>query len=155
MIDKGTILTSGAIVFNDKNKNVVWLVVKQKDDGDWEIPKFIVRRGESSVRTSIRVMGERGGMSLKVLEEAGRIGWVSSAEGKTSQHKCIYYIMRLKTPPKEIFGFPDSVWLDSTKALAKISSKKEKDIFREARNLYKEILKKEKKRKLTEIETLQ
>lgn len=144
MIEKGTVLTSGAIVFNDKTGSPIWLVVKQKEDGDWEIPKFIVRRGESSVRTSIRVMGEKGGMSLRVLEEAGRIGWTVCTEGKTVHHKCIYYIMKLKSPPKEVFGFPASIWLDSSKALQKISSKKEKAIFKKAREILKQLSKQKK-----------
>jgi hypothetical protein len=147
MIEKGTVLTSAAIVLNDKHGVLQWLVVKQKEDGDWEIPKFIVRRGESSVRTAIRVMGEKGGMSLRVLEEAGRISWISNCDGKTISHKCLYYIMKLKTPPKEIFGFPESVWLDSSKALSKIVSKKEKEIFKKARDLYKEIKIKDKKKR--------
>ena len=74
MINKNNqqVSIGGAIVFRDNRGRRQFLLVKTKEDGDWEIPKVTVRRGESSVRSVIRLTSEQGGMSTRVLEEAGR-----------------------------------------------------------------------------------
>jgi len=136
-MDKNTILISGAIVFKEgRNKNY-WLLTKQKEGDNWELTKSIVRRGESSVRTVIRVMGEKGGMSVRVLEEAGRINGATSVNGRTLTQKYIYYLVIVKSVPKELIGFTDHVWLDYQTTLRKLSTKKEKDVLKKAYAVYK------------------
>jgi ADP-ribose pyrophosphatase YjhB (NUDIX family) len=66
-MNKNLVLVSGAIVFKEKRKKTTWFLSRQKDTDGWEIPKVLVRKGESSVRAALRMMGEKGGMTSKVL----------------------------------------------------------------------------------------
>ena len=65
-------LVSAAAVYKKDGDDVLWFLIKEKEGGGWEIPKTVTKNGESSVRASIRALGEQGGMRVKVLEEVGR-----------------------------------------------------------------------------------
>lgn len=151
LIDKNTMLVSGAVIVREEKGKDQWLLVKQADLGEWEFSKSIVRKGESSVRTVIRVMSEKGGMSTRVLEEVGRVNGTSTAAGKNIPQKTIYYLMLLRSNPKEIIGFNDYYWGDFSQAFKKLSSKKEKNILTEAKSVFK-IWKKNKKAKFEQQE---
>lgn len=138
LIDKNTLLTAGAVIVKEENGKDQWLLVKQNEDGDWEFGKSIVRKGESSVRTVIRVMSEKGGMSTKVLEEVGRLNSSSNVAGKNIQQKTIFYLMLIRSNPKEIIGFNDYYWGDYAQALKKLVSKKEQGILSQAKLVFKD-----------------
>jgi|SRR3989344_8740489 len=148
MANKSLILVSGSVVFKDSGKNRRWFVVKQGGDGKWEIPKVIVRKTESSVRASLRMMGEQGGMRAKVLEEAGRAGGVTTTNGRTIPQRYLYYLMAHKADSGESIGFEESAWLDYSKAVRKISSKRERLMLRQARKELKAWEKRRKKKRL-------
>ena len=80
--DSNLVLVSCAIVVKEERRKLKWFLVRQSADGDWEIPKVVVKKVESSVRAALRIMGEQGGMSVKVLEEVGRTGGVVTMNGK-------------------------------------------------------------------------
>lgn len=113
-------------------------MTKQKDSQDWEIPKVVVRKGESSVRAVIRIMGEKGGMSTRVLEEVGRAGGTTTINGKILSQRQIYYLMLLRSGSSEAIGFEDFQWLDYTKAQKALSSKREKSMLKEAKEVLKD-----------------
>lgn len=138
MIDTNIVLISGALVFKEERDKDYWFIVKQEGDEDkWEIPKVFVRRGESSVRASLRMMGEQGGMTTQVLEEAGRSGGVVTINGKTLPKRQLYYLMVLILADDEVIGFVDFKWLEYAKAIRQLSSKREKIILRQARKEYR------------------
>ncbi len=138
------ILTAGAVVCRKKtNGEYVWLLVKLSEEEGWEIPKVAVRRGESSVRASIRMMGEQGGMNARVIEEAGRFQSTAVVNGRTIPKRLLYYLM-IEKSGGEIVGFKEYQWLDYAKAQKKLGSKREKDVLKEAKALLKEWLKKKK-----------
>jgi len=118
----------GAILLRDHRGKRQYLVVKGKE-GVWEVPKVIVRKGESSVRAVIRMVGEQVGISARVLEEAGRISSLTVVNGKSVPQKLYYYLMMQRSKGGEILGFSDFLWLENDKAYKKIESKKEKEIF--------------------------
>lgn len=136
-MNKTQVLVSGAVLFREnKGSKIKWFLVKPDDDGGWEIPKVLVRKGESSVRASLRMLAERGNMTTKVLEEVGRAGGTTTVNGKVLPQRHIYYLAILKSPPSEAIGFEDSIWLDYAKAVRKISSKRERAILKQARKVY-------------------
>lgn len=137
------ILISASVVFANRDGKMLWFVVKHEDSG-WEIPKTAVRRGESSVRASIRAMGEQGGMRAKVLEEVGRSGGSTSVGGRIVPQKTIYYLMQQRGE-SEVLGFVEYDWQDYSKAVKKLESKKDQNMLEKARAMAKEILKKQKK----------
>lgn len=128
---------SGAVVFKDHRGKRLFLVVKHKPEGDWEIPKVTVRKGESSVRASIRMTSELAGMNARVLEEAGRFSGNTLVNGKSIPIKHYYYLLVQKAA-SEILGFTEFKWLDYGEARNKLSLKREKDVLKSA----KEVLKK-------------
>jgi hypothetical protein len=53
-----TLLISSAIVYKKPDNKALWFIIRQNEENGWEIPKTTVRRGESSVRAVIRMMGD-------------------------------------------------------------------------------------------------
>ncbi|KKU01409.1 MAG: NUDIX hydrolase [Candidatus Woesebacteria bacterium GW2011_GWE1_45_18] len=139
------ITVSGAIVFKEYRHKKLFMVVKQNEGGKWEIPKVTVRRGESSVRASLRMIGEMAGMNARVLEEAGRTTAVVSLNGKSIPQKTYYYLLIHKAGG-EILGFQDFVWLEYGKAQKKLELKREKEMLRGAKDVLKKWEKEGKKR---------
>jgi len=127
------ILISGACVFKESRGKTYWLIVKNTQDGGWEIPKATVRKGESSVRAILRVLGELGGMSVRVLEEVGRVNTTTLVNNKSIPQKYIYYLLIYKYSASEIIGFSDDMWLENSKAIKKLVLKREKDMLKQAK----------------------
>jgi len=143
-MDKNLVLISGAVVFKEGRGKRRWFIVKQEDSEKWEIPKVFVRRGESSVRAAIRMMGEQGGMNTQVLEEAGRSGGVTTIKDKVLPQRHLYYLMILLSGAIEAIGFDKDIWLPYADAVRKLSSKRERVMLRQARKVLKKWKKEQK-----------
>jgi ADP-ribose pyrophosphatase YjhB (NUDIX family) len=131
-ISKNLVLVAGACIFKEKKGSLKWFLVKQNDEDKWEIPKVLVRKGESSVRAALRTMGEKGNMTTRVLEEAGRFGGITTVNGRKLPQRHIYYLMLERSQSGEAIGFADSIWLDFSKTLKSLSSKREKAVLKAA-----------------------
>ena len=149
---KNKMLVGVAVVIKSKRKRERWLIIKNSNNDSWEFPKIVVRKTESSVRAVIRMAGEQGGMRARVLEEAGRgtSSYVNS--GRQIRQKLIYYLMINKGDSGESIGFDSPTWLEYSKAVRKLTSKKEQNVLRKAKKIYKEWEKKRKKRALLELQ---
>ncbi|MBI3443129.1 hypothetical protein HY008_00480 [Candidatus Woesebacteria bacterium] len=132
-----TQLVSGAVVYKSGSHGDRWFVVQKEASDSWEIPKAIVRKGESSVRTSIRIMAELAGMRAKVLEEAGRSGGATAINGKTVPQRYLYYLMQEKAMG-EVVGFAGHKWLDYSRAIEKLPSKRDRMMLRMARQVLRQ-----------------
>jgi len=141
------LLISGAVAFRDHGGKRKWLVIKVADKNEWEIPKITVRRGESSVRASLRMTGEMAGMNARVLEEAGRTSGGAVVNGKSVPVKYYYYLMMQKSAG-EMVGFAQYQWLEYDKASRKLGLKREKDMLKGAKDTLKEWEKARKKKSL-------
>lgn len=128
----------GAVVFRDNRGKRQWLVVKQKEDSDWELPKVTVRKGESSVRSVIRLTAEQAGMSAQVLEEAGRSSGTTIINARSVPQRYYYYLMLLRAGGGEAIGFGDFKWLEYGDASKKILLKREKEMLKGAKDVLKE-----------------
>lgn len=132
------ILISGAIIFKKTDSKTFWFIVKQGDKNEWELPKTTVRRGESSVRASIRMTGEQGGMRARVLEEVGRLSGSTLVNGKVIPQKHLYYLM-IENGSSEVLGFNEAQWFEYKKAATLIVSKKEQKMLEKARDMSKDV----------------
>jgi ADP-ribose pyrophosphatase YjhB (NUDIX family) len=146
-INQNTLLVSGAVVAKIESGKIKWFLTKQAKTNDWEIPKVVVRKGESSVRAALRIMGEKGAMTTRVLEEAGRAGGVTTVGDKTVPQRHIYYLMILRQTAGEAIGFEESAWYDFGVAGRKLASKRESSILKQAKGILEEWRKARKKRK--------
>ena len=134
----------GAVVYKEgRGKRYYWIVADK--DGNWEIPKVTVRRGESSVRAVIRMTSEIVGMNAKILEEVGRHSAVVLVNGKATPQKIYYYLLFLKAV-EEIMGFEKYQWMDFKKATKALELKREKDALKNAEELIKKWEKERKKK---------
>lgn len=144
------VLISSAVVFKKVGKKDLWFLVKSSE-GEWEIPRTVVRKGESSVRASLRMMGEQGGMTTRVLEEAGRAGGVTTINDKTLPQRHLYYLTRLLEEEGEAIGFEEFVWLEYAKAIRKLPSKRERSMLKQARKELRIWRKKKKQEKQAKL----
>lgn len=136
-----TVLVGCACIYKQpkkKSDDTFWFVVKQNDDSEWELPKTMVRRGESSVRSVIRLTQEQGSMRTKVLEEVGRSSSVTRVNGKAVTQKQIFYLMHCKDVG-EIMGFSEYEWVDHKKAMKMIKNKKDLAMLKDAKVLLKQV----------------
>lgn len=140
-----TLLIGASVVYKKDNGRTTWFIVKQNDGDDWELPKTNVRRGESSVRSVIRAMGEQGGMKTKVLEEVGRAAGAVMHNGRSVEQRIIYYLL-LERGGGEALGFAEYEWMDYAKAARKLSSKRDKNMLAKAKDIAKEVEKEMKKK---------
>lgn len=130
------IIVGGAIVFREVRGKKQYFLAKLGEEDKWEFPKVNARRGESSVRASLRMMGEMAGMNAKILEEAGRANALLSLNGKSVPQRFYYYLMSYKAGG-EVLGFQDYAWLEYSEALKKLYLKREKDMLKGARDALK------------------
>jgi len=147
MLNKNTVLISGACLFREPRGKRRWFIVKQSDVEGWEIPKVLVRKGESSVRAVLRMMGEKGGITARVLEEVGRAGGVATTNGKTLPQRHIYYLMLTKLASSDSIGFPEFAWLEYSQAVKRLTSKREKTMLKSATIVLKKWKKQRQKKK--------
>jgi hypothetical protein len=143
-VKNNNLTVSGAVVFRDHGGKRKWLVVKTPHEDRWEIPKITVRRGESSVRASLRMTAEMAGMNTRILEEAGRSNGIMVVGDRSMPIKYYYYLM-IQRSGGEMIGFEAFQWLEYAKASKKIFLKREKDMLRGARETLKELEKNKKK----------
>src|SRR5260221_12713085 len=108
------ILAGIAIVYRKVKDKPVWFIVKQKEDADWELPKTTARRGESPVRSVIRMMGEQAAMNVKVKEEVGRAGGAAMVGGTTVPQRQINNLLVCKKANK-VLSFFIYICLESAK----------------------------------------
>jgi hypothetical protein len=137
IMDKNLVLVSAALVFKNTKGRRRWFIVKQTENGDWEIPKTMVRKAESSARTALRMMSEKGAMTVKIIDEVGRAGGITTVNGKTLPQRHLYYLLRLEFTETDPIGFPEHAWLEYAKAVRKLSSKRERTMLKQARKVCK------------------
>lgn len=141
------IYVGAAVTFKRrKNGKIVWFLVKEHASGSWEFPKVVARKGESSVRAVLRMLGEQAGMGCRVLEEMGRVNGYTAVNGRSVARRVLYYLVVHKSQGESL-GFADSFWLDYSKAVKKLSFKKEREILKTARDYQKVWQKDSKKEK--------
>lgn len=144
MKNNNEVLVGGAVVFKEGKGKKLFLLSKN-NDGDWEVLKTTVRRGESSVRAVIRYTSEQGNMNARVLDEAGRASGTATVNTRTVTQKYIYYLLYFKAGA-EVMGLGEVDWFDKEQSMKKLALKREKDILKEANVMIKEWEKKHKKK---------
>jgi len=147
MLNNALLVSGAVVVKRAKSGRHYWFLVKQSDEEGWEIPKTVVRKGESSVRASIRMTGEQGGMNAKVLEEVGRSGGSTTLKGKVVPRRLIYYLLQFEASG-EVLGFVEHGWLEYKNARKKVTSKSEKEMLKQAKTIYEKWKKEQEKEKI-------
>ena len=137
MFDKNTVLTPVAIIVRENKGKQEWLLIKKSSDDDWEFPRMLVRKTESSVRATIRMAGEQFGMTGQVIEEVGRSGGVTTLNGKTFSQRQLYYLMYVRDQSGEVMGFAEYEFLEFPKASRRLTQKRERTTLKNAREEFR------------------
>ena len=134
---KNTVLVSVGVIFRDYHGKRKWLLVRKNDDSEWELPRITVRKTESSARASIRMAGEQLGANTQILEEAGRSGGTVTVNGRTLSQRLIYYLMKLKSQDGEVLGFAEASFFEYAQAVRRLTTKRERQMLKAAKDEYK------------------
>lgn len=133
---------SNMCVFKEKKKgnDVEWLLVYEDEESGWALPNTQARKGESSVRSAIRLLAEALGMNARILEEVSRSTGAARVSGKDATAQTLSYLM-IHENGEELLEYQDMVWLDYKKAAKKLTSKKHQKILADAKDLLKKLQK--------------
>lgn len=137
------ILVSAAVVYKEPlrkyngKSRTSWLLVKAANDSEWQLPKGVVRRTESSVRAAIRTLSEVAGIRGRVLEEVGKISARSGKNGRILTKRTIYYLIQQRGKD-DIEASSKTVWVDPKNIRGKVKSATEKKMLTEARKVLTE-----------------
>ena len=77
-------------------------------------------------------------MSARVLEEAGRSAGMIVLNGKSIPQKFYYYLMLQKGGSSDLIGFNQFKWVEYGDAVKKVTLKKDKEMFKLAKDVLKE-----------------
>ena len=138
MKDDTVLMGAGVIYKRPKGKEPQWFLVKTSDESEWELPKTLVRRGESSVRSVIRLTQEQAMMRTKILEEVGRASGAGRVNGRAVNQKYLYYLMHCKDIG-EILGFHDHKWAEYKTGMKLLTLKRDQNMLKDAKQLLKTI----------------
>lgn len=138
------VLIGGALVFRDRGKKTSWLVVKPEDENEWQLPKGLVFREESSVRAVMRTLGKIAGLRSAIIEEVGRTNSTTARKGTSLSRRVIYYLVQLKGKAEEgEMSMPIKLqWLKFASAKTRLGTANEKKMLIEARSMLSEWRKK-------------
>lgn len=129
-----TEIVSSPIVYKGVGKKRKWLLVKEEEGADWSFPTAVTRATESSVRTAIRTMGDKGGMTVKILAEAGRSGGVTKIGERVVPVRHLFYTAFVRSQKGEEIGFLETTWLPYLNAIRTLQSKRDRDMLKAARD---------------------
>lgn len=138
------VLIGGALVFRDRGKKTSWLLVKPEDDNEWQLPKGLVYREESSVRAVMRTLGKIAGLRSAIIEEVGRTNSTTTRKGASLARRVIYYLVQIRGKAEEgEMSMPIKLqWLEFASAKSKLGTANEKKMLSEARIMLSEWRKK-------------
>jgi precorrin-6x reductase len=149
-MNKDLVLISGAIVYRATKGKKRWFLARQSEGDEWEIPKIVARKAESTARAAMRLMLEQVDIDTQVLEEAGRAGGSATINGKVVSQRHLYYIMLFKEKNEEeeeenrkkrgeekkkeiVIGFEEFGWFEYAQAVRKLRSKRERLMIKQGR----------------------
>lgn len=129
------VLIGGALMFRERGGKTSWLVVKPEADDEWQLPKGLVYREESSVRAVIRTLGKLAGLRSAVLEEVGRVSSTTTSKGNPLSRRIIYYLVQLRGK-LEVDDIPvKRQWLEFASAKSRLGTQAEKKMLIQARGV--------------------
>lgn len=138
-------LITGLTAYRIINTKTEWLVTKTDKDSEWELPKSLVRRGESSVSALIRAMQDDMGLKGRIIEEAGRNSLVKKVDGEQVNEKHLYYVARTSVADETNGKFAEKKWTQFSRAQKLLGSVREQKILQLAQEVLKECRKENKK----------
>lgn len=141
-------LLAGEVVFKRIGKEILWLLIKSKKDGQWSFSKGCLKGVESSVAAAKREVKEKIGIETEILEKVDNENYFFYENKQKVTKTVIFYLMKYLEDIED--GFHQETkeigWFPYLKAKKRLALEKEKEILKKAREILKQ---KERQLKLT------
>jgi len=86
--------SAGGVVFRNVGKKNQFLLIKPAGINRWQLPKGLIKNGESSKQTALREVKEEGGVEAKIVEKLGDSRYFFVWEGKKIFKSVAYFLMK-------------------------------------------------------------
>lgn len=125
-----SILAAGGLVWSDQNGTPEIVLVKQKSDGQWHLPKGKYSSRDKTIEdAAVREVKEETGCEVKPYKFAGSLNYTAKKKKKL----VLFWHMKLKK--KNVAKIHDDItehrWFPVKKALEKLSFKRERQLLAE------------------------
>lgn len=140
--------SSGGVVYTVLRGRLKVLLIKNRFDGRWTIPKGYIDPGETSEAAAVREIGEETGVECRVVELIGRNRYQFRFRGKLIAKQVDVYLLELtgtaeldpaKFDPHEQM-IADARWFDPAEAVNAINYKNLQPLVARAADRAKEIV---------------
>ncbi len=83
-------ISAGGVIFNNKNQ----VLVLQRKNGNWVLPKGHIEKGENIEETAIREVKEETGIKAKIITYIGEINYHAHAtESHPEEDKKVFWFL--------------------------------------------------------------
>lgn len=128
--------STGGIVFNREGQV---LLTKHSQNHYWGFPKGLIDPGQTSKEAALREVREEGGVEAEILEKVGDSKYVYTFKGEKIFKVVTIYLMKyISGDPKDHdWEMEEAGWFEVEEALKTLSFSKDKELLKEAADLFK------------------
>ncbi len=134
--------SAGGVVYKIEASQVKWLIIKPAGRDEWRLPKGLIEKNETSVRTAIREVQEEGGVLANIREKVGTISYFYTQDGEKILKEVIFFLMEAMAGDTEEHDneVEEAVFLPFDEAYSRLTYDTEKEIFAQAKAMLDKIL---------------
>ncbi len=134
--------SAGGVVYKIEASQVRWLVIKSAGRNEWRLPKGLIEKNETSVRTALREVQEEGGVLASIREKVGTISYFYTQDEEKILKKVIFFLMEAMAGDTEEHDneVEEAVFLPFDEAYSRLTYDTEKEIFIQAKSILDKIL---------------
>ena len=138
--------SAGGIVFKKERGKIYILVSQHSQHLGWVFPKGLIGDKENNKRekkeeTAVREVGEETGAEAEIIKQIEPVTYWYVWEGEKTKKTVYYFIMKHTGGDitKHDYEMSAVEWLPEDKVLARLTYKSDKDAYKEALPLIKEL----------------
>ncbi len=133
-------LLAGEVVFKRIGKEILWLLIKSKENDQWSLSKDYLKGVESSVAAAKRGVKEEVGIETEILEKIGNENYFFYENKQRTFKTVIFYLMRHLEDIKDDFHRETKKigWFPYFKAKKRLALEKEKEILKKAKEILRQ-----------------
>lgn len=137
--------SAGGIVFKNVEKKLFILLCQHSLHHGWGFPKGLIgdhKKNETKEQTALREVEEETGAKAEILKELEKVTYWYAFKGEKIKKTVYYYVMRYLDG--DITKHDDEMenveWVDEDKVLDRLSFKTDKEVFKKALPVIKELI---------------
>ena len=129
--------SAGGIVFKNKGKEILWLVIKPAGNNKWRFPKGQINASESSVAAAKREVREESGVEIEILGKIGEEKYFFMEDKQKVLKTVIFYLMKYACESGASLDKETEAiaWLSFAQAKKRLAFNKEQGLLKKAKEL--------------------